>query len=254
MLEKYRECTKKFLEKLDAKDFDSSATLQSLEDLMPLLFELKSMNTNINSMVDLGCGYGGLTRLIADYLGVKHVYGIDLDDERLKIARSRNIITYKVNLEEDKLPFDDETIDLVTSFGVLEHLRFYDNPIKESYRILRKEGYVLFSIPNLGSWINRLALLLGYQPRDVEISNERAFGVLGLYPDKGFLNHIHSSTLKAFTEMLEYYGFRIVKIIGLHPYQELHSGIVNALVKILDKMFSIRPSLCRRIIVLAIKS
>jgi len=123
-------------------------------------------------MVDLGCGYGGLTECMASYFQVREAYGIDSDRERLLWAANRGIKVHALNLEHDPLPFDDGSIDLVTSLGVLEHLKYYDNPISETSRILTKGGYFLMSMPNLASYVNRIAVLFGYQPRDVELSSK----------------------------------------------------------------------------------
>ncbi|MBN1762686.1 MAG: class I SAM-dependent methyltransferase [Methanomicrobia archaeon] len=235
---------------LTETDFGVSATLQSLSDLQPLLSELNEDKANLNAMVDLGCGYGAVSKILAEYLSIPSICGIDRDEERLDHARTRGITTYNINLEETPLPFSDGEIDLVTSFGVLEHLRYYDNPISESYRVLRERGWILFSVPNLGSWTSRLSLLFGYQPRDVEISSQRAFGISGFYDkvyDRAPLVHIHSVTLNAFKELLEFYGFHIVSVVGFAPYQ------TSATVKFVDKLFSVKPSWSRRFAVLARK-
>ena len=235
---------------LTEADFGVSATLQSSNDLQPLLSELEEDKANLNTIVDLGCDYGAVSKILAEYLSIPDIYGIDRDEERLNYARKRGITTYNIDLEETPLPFSDGKIDLLTSFGVLEHLRYYDNPISESYRVLREGGWILFSVPNLGSWTSRLSLLFGYQPRDVEISSRRAFGISGFYDkvyDRSPLVHIHSVTLKAFKELLEFYGFQIVSVVGFAPYQ------INTAVKIVDKLFSVKKSWSRRFAVLARK-
>lgn len=238
---------RRFRADLTDDDLRSSATLQSVEDLVPLIVKLGHDKDEIRSILDLGCGYGALASIIGEYLDAEEVYGIDTDDERREIAESRGVRTYDLDLERDQFPFENGSVDLVMSFGVLEHLKFYDNAIEESARVLRDEGKILVSIPNLASWINRLALLLGNQPRDVEISRERAFGISRFYPDRNFLNHVHSATYSAFVELLSYYGFEELDVVGLHPYQEFLA------VELIDRLVSGRPSLCRRIAVLGEK-
>jgi hypothetical protein len=82
-----------------------------------------------------------------------------------------------------------------------------DNLISESFRVLATGGNFILSMPNLGSYINRLALLLGYQPRDVEISSVYHSGILPQYIG-GWFGHLHSATLRAMKELLALYGFR----------------------------------------------
>ena len=236
-----------FRSHLSEDDYEASATAQSLEELVSVAENLEPYRTEIDSILDLGCGYGGLTAAFAEYLDADISHGIDLDPDRRSVAENRGIRTYEIDLESEPFPISDGDIDLVLSFGVLEHLKYYDNAMQEAHRVLRDDGFVIYSVPNLGSWINRVNLLLGNQPRDVEISQERAFGISRLYPTNSSLNHVHSPTLGAFTEMLEYYGIEVLEVRGLFPYQ------VNAIVKVIDQATSPFPSLCRRVVVIGQK-
>lgn len=236
-----------FRDHLSEEDYEASATAQSLDELVSIAKYLDPHREEINTILDLGCGYGGLTSAFAKYLEADEIHGIDLDGDRRSVAETRGIQTHNVDLESDRFPLSDGDVDLVLSFGVLEHLKYYDNAMMESNRVLRDDGFVLYSVPNLGSWINRINLLFGNQPRDVEISEERAFGISGFYPTTSSLNHVHSPTLGAFIELLEYYDIEIVEVEGIFPYQ------TNKIVKIIDRVFSSFPSLCRRVVVLGQK-
>ncbi|RLE90890.1 MAG: class I SAM-dependent methyltransferase [Thermoprotei archaeon] len=225
------------------EDVMASATLQDLTSLIKALSHIKKEGS-FRRMLDLGCGYGGLTKYVADFLGIYEIYGIDIDEQRLEKAKKRGIKVYKVDLNNEPLPFPNNYFDVVTSFGVLEHLTSYDNIIAEAHRVLTKKGYFIISMPNLASWVNRIALLLGYQPRDVEISQRISPGILPLYGGGG-IGHIHSATLKAMKELLEFYGFDIVLVKPLAP------KIKNKLVLVIDKVLGRFASLSRRFIIIA---
>jgi SAM-dependent methyltransferase len=242
-------------------DIESSATLSAFKANKDLFRKvLKTLDNELISerkrMLDLGCGYGGLARLIGIPLGFNKIYGIDINLRRLSHAKEKGIQVYECNLEKDVFPFPDNYFHLITSFGVLEHLTFFDNMIKETHRVLKDEGIFLLSAPNLGSWVNRFTLLLGYQPRNLEISRFEVFGVHGLYHKLyekiSPVGHISSCTLKAIKELLEYYRFKIIKCwgLGIIPSPDIR---LNLGLKFLDGILSKRATLSIRFILIAKK-
>jgi len=203
----------------------------------------------IKRMIDLGCGDGEITLMFKEELKAREVYGVDIDEQAVALARKRGIEAYIADLSKDSLPFPNEFFDLVLSLEVIEHLANPDNMLKEAYRVLRKGGYLLISTPNLASWINRLLLLLGYQPYNVEVSTEAVIGVLyskGVFGSPA--GHIRAFTLRALKGILTRYGFRIMKTSGAPGVDPK-----NCIFRLLDKMFSMKASLARRLIILAVK-
>lgn len=204
----------------------------------------------VERMVDLGCGDGEIALMFNEKLKAREVYGVDINERAISLARQRGIKAYPANLSENSLPFPNEFFDLVLSLEAIEHLINPDNMLKEAYRVLRRDGYLLISTPNLASWVNRLLLLLGYQPYNVEVSTETMIGVpirKGVFG--GPAGHIRAFTLRALKRALEYYGFRIMKAFGAPGVNP-----ENRFFRLLDRLFSLRASLARRLMVLAVKS
>jgi len=229
---------------------EKQTTLLMYDDLTKSLDKLKGLR--IRRLLNLGCGRAALSRAIAGHLSIPEVCGVDVDPVKLEVAR-RRIPVVRADLEFG-LPFCDKTFDLVTVFGVFEHLRFFDDPIKEVHRVLRDGGFFLVCLPNLGSYVNRILFLFGYQPRNVEISRLTVAGVARQYYEKDLapIAHIHTATLRALTELLEFHGFRVFSVRGGSPRFE---GLKNSLpMRILDFLAATRPSLSRRIFVLARKA
>ena len=261
MIPRY-ENAKRELNTISKLDIDSSATI-NLFRVNPKLFIsiLEVLDKKIllerEKMIDLGCGYGGLAKLIGKCFEFKEVYGLDIDHERLAVAKERGIHTYKCNLEKEKFPFPDNFFSLVTSFGVLEHLTYFDNILEEAYRVLKSGGVFLLSAPNLGSWANRLSLLLGCQPRNLEISRFKIVGVHNVYHKiyrrVAPVGHISSCTLKAIIELLNFYGFKILKCwgTGIVPAPDVK---LNLTLKIFDKLLSKKATLSVRFIIASQKS
>lgn len=102
-------------------------------------------------VVEIGAGYGGyLYHLLKS--GVKHVYGIDVDDERLKDAAK----LVEANYKEKNFSFssrgaemmshiEDNSVDLIVSDAVFEHILNRDRMFEEVNRILKPGGKLCFS-------------------------------------------------------------------------------------------------------------
>ena len=197
-------------------------------------------------MVDLGCGYGGVTRFVADYFDIPEAYGMDMNDERMPIAKSRGITVFKNDMNRDTLPFPDKHFGLVTSFGLLEHLIYSDNALSEAHRVLEDDGYFVMAHPNLGSYVNGIAILLGYQPRNVEVSCRFSPRLLPGIP-KGPIAHLHTATLRSMKELMQCLAFHIVGAVGSSPFR------ANPMVDALDRVTVFIPSLSRRFMIVAKK-
>jgi SAM-dependent methyltransferase len=226
----------------------SSYTLHAMDMLIPVLEYLRGKGIKV--FMDLGCGYGLLTFIVADFIGVEKVYGVDIDVERfslLNMIRSRSSVKEVILLNHDFCkPVDiNEKVQLVTSLGSLEHVTCWDDVLENVKNVLVNGGYFLVSMPNLGSWVNRLALLLGYQPRDLEISTRKLYGVAPPYSHHGVVGHVKVATFKAFKEYLIDNNFEIVMVGPLYNKQSL-------LINIVDRLLS-SPSISRRFVILARK-
>jgi len=201
--------------------------------------------------LDLGCGEGKLTPLIAEAVKpdyqVQEVYGVD-SSEMLLEKLPRNIKAIRSDLNHDKLPFHDCYFDLVTAIEVIEHLQNTDNLVEESYRVLRPCGYFLITTPNLASWVNRFLLLLGFQPLNTEPSARYSVGLPTPHKyRKKYSGHLNLFTLRALVEMLSFHGFRIVAKAGSPVKYNI------ATMATLDRLLSRRANLASAIMVLARK-
>jgi len=231
------------LEELTRDEINSSCTLSLFEIDPKAMFDILGFLENHiqkrSLLLDLGCGYGFLARFFADTLEFADAHGVDIDQVRLEKAKKRLHVT-KADLENNTLPYPNETLDLVISFGVLDHLKFFDNVFAETYRALRPEGLFLISLTNLGSWDSRICSLLGYQPRHVEISAKYLTGVPRTYLVSVPVGHIHTCTVSAIKELATLYDFQPIYLRGLrntHP---------SRLVRLIDTIMANVPSLATR--------
>jgi len=109
----------------------------------------KAMPSRDARIIELGCGDGSLVMEVANALGIRDVYGVDINDVVLKKAADKGVKVFKADLNNDPLPFKDGFFDVILMEEVIEHLVNPDNAVKEAYRILKAGGLYLVSTPNL---------------------------------------------------------------------------------------------------------
>ncbi|MHB8104775.1 MAG: class I SAM-dependent methyltransferase [Dehalococcoidales bacterium] len=102
-------------------------------------------------VLDVGCGVGAHI-IEMSYHGANCV-GIDALEERVHLI-NRVSSNHKLNLraiygDACKLPFDDETFDVVMSFQFFEHVSDLDSAINEQIRVLKKGGRLVIDQANL---------------------------------------------------------------------------------------------------------
>ncbi len=124
----------------------------------------KALECDSNSIyLDIGCQTGENTEIIRAAISTEHVVGIDLNLRTLALARDRG---YAVCVSDAgrALPFATDSLDVVTAMDIIEHLTDPAVLIRETHRVLKPGGYCVIATPNLASWHNIFALIMGLQP------------------------------------------------------------------------------------------
>ncbi len=232
-----------FRDTLSEEDLRNNSTLQSFDQISEQLETVAEHRSRIDTILDVGCGSGGFAAALGKHLNAE-VHGIDSDQSLRRRAKERGITMYDVDVRSEQLPFADDSVDLVVAFGLIEHLPYYTTFFKEVARVL-DNGWFWIASPNLASWINRIALLFGYQPRNVEISRDQAVGSLPMYDQDEFLNHVSAPTYRALINLLEYHDLTPISSVPLSPYQQ---SVLN---RTLDRIFNLRIGLARRFAILS---
>lgn len=190
---------------------------ENLEDRVSKAAEVVSpLSGDVDKMIDLGCGDGNATSVIGEKVGAKEVFGVDIDEEAVESAKQRGIDARLSDLSRESLPFPDDHFDLVISIEVIEHIYDTDHFLSEVKRVLRPGGHFLLTTPNLGWWINRLALMVGYQPFFTNLSKTYDVGKLQRRPCETGCegSHIRLFTSRALEEFLNIHGFKVQSIRG----------------------------------------
>jgi SAM-dependent methyltransferase len=133
------------------------------------------------------------------------ISGLDLEPERMSEFISKyKLRVLKCNIESERFPFAEECFDLVIFNETFEHLG--KNPfyaLREINRVLKKDGILMLSTPNLYSIGSIISFLLGRGFNDPveELDKVNKYGHMG---------HIRIYSHRELEKMLRVSGFKIV--------------------------------------------
>jgi ubiquinone/menaquinone biosynthesis C-methylase UbiE len=123
-----------------------------------IIAELRSRGAS--RVADVGCGTGILADRIESELDTGVVYGCDLSEGMLDVARSRSTRVTWLRCPSEILPLPDRSLDAVVSSHAFH---FFDQPaaLEEFHRVLRPGGFVAVAIINphtpIGSRLVRMS-------------------------------------------------------------------------------------------------
>lgn len=119
-------------------------------------------------VLDVGCGTGSLTKILADSCRIE-IVGIEPDRARRECAIARGLTVHVGPLTPD-LRKQIGCFDVVLFADVLEHLPDPQALLLVSRRFLNPKGAVIVSVPNVAHWSVRLEILQGrfrYRPSGI---------------------------------------------------------------------------------------
>lgn len=105
------------------------------------------MLTNLEGkkVLDIGCGTGRLIEFMRNRGG--KIVAADTSSQMLKIVKKRFSDVETVHTDIEKMPFPDETFDVVIATFVIVHLDFLFEAFEEVYRVLKDGG--IFIVTNV---------------------------------------------------------------------------------------------------------
>jgi cyclopropane-fatty-acyl-phospholipid synthase len=134
-----------------------------------------------NTVLDIGCGWGGLAEYLADIAGAKSVLGITLSEEQLRVAKRRCSDKGRRGAFEFALADYRDlagTYDRIVSVGMFEHVgaNSYGSFFAACHRLLANDGILLLhTIGNSSGtgfvmpWLNKYIFPGAYVPSLSEV-------------------------------------------------------------------------------------
>ncbi len=196
-----------------------------LEEFLRQIIQNPKSKIQNPKILDVGCGTGANLEMLANFGDAE---GVDVSDDALEFCKAKGLKAHKGLAE--KLPFEDESFDIVTALDVVEHLDDDVAGLKEMHRVLKTGGKTLIFVPAF-MW------LWGVQD---DISNHRI-----RYTKKQIVERLEKAGFEIeratfanwtfFAPILA--GRTLMKITGIKPESENNVNIF-ALNGIFGKIFS----------------
>ena len=152
-----------------------------------------------NGILDVGCGRGEFLEYLSKK-GFRNLAAIDISEEA--IAFVKKILPdcdARVSIGE-KMPFDNDSFELILCLGVLEHFLDIEGGIKEMQRVLKPGGKALIMVPNKDfiGWIFTGSEDAGTQQKEISetlypvrkwqsLLEKNGLKVRSISVDKGFI-------------------------------------------------------------------
>ncbi len=181
----------------------------------------KSLITPMKARKVLNVGFESVkvaAYLVSDFELEEYIL-VDIDENLCRIPDELSTKGYRsinMDVSAQNIPFDDDYFDVVYAGEIIEHLWNPDFVLREMYRVTKVGGSVIITTPNLSSWYNRILLLIGLTPINIELSSEVIIGRRFKFLGNGSppVGHIRVYTKQGLTELLKKESISKYKLLG----------------------------------------
>lgn len=100
-------------------------------------------------LLEIGCGRG-------DFLDGFKSFGLEcsgVDISDYSVSQLASLDVKKIDISREKLPYEDNTFDVVFHKSLIEHLYSPENLMRETYRVLKPGGAVIILTPE---WVSQM--------------------------------------------------------------------------------------------------
>jgi SAM-dependent methyltransferase len=182
-----------------------------------------------DTLLDAGCGSS--TPVLKNFIGkAGKLIGVDMEER----ANDLNEIEYLVG-DIAAINVPDETVDLIISRAVLEHVLDPDAVFSEVQRILKPGGSFIFLAPNLYDYASIISLIVPNRFHQYLVSKSE-----GRKPEEVFPAYYKANTHAAVKKLCEKNGLEIVDFqwLGQYPSYFMFSSVLFMLGTYYEKLVS----------------
>ncbi len=159
-------------------------------------------------ILDVGCSVGNFGALLKSERAVE-VWGVDIDEQAAAIAALK-LDKVACGGFDDKLNLPANSFDCIVFNDVLEHMIDPYSALVYAKELLRENGKIIASIPNV-RYFNNMWLLIVHKSWD--------------YVDTGILDktHLRFFTVRSIRSMFENLGYTVEIIEGINPIEKFNN-------------------------------
>ena len=107
---------------------------------------LDSIDWNDKTVLDLGCGTGDVSAMIAEQGGAKLVTGIDYVDSAIRKAKEGHTL-HNLDFSVSSIEDWSKKSEVVVSLGVLEHMDDPERTLKHMINLVESKGIIVITCP-----------------------------------------------------------------------------------------------------------
>lgn len=171
--------------------------------------------------LDLGCGDGSFCAT----LSLDDVYGMDIDEQAVKGSVQGGCYKKVVIANALHIPFSSSFFNTVFSNCALEHMDGLKDVLKEVYRVLKKNGKFIFTVPT------KCFLTVLTKDKILEKAGLNTKGAINRYNEVH--HHITIMDIEEWESILTTTGFRLLKSEAYLP------GVIGDFVCRMDMLYTV---------------
>jgi 2-polyprenyl-3-methyl-5-hydroxy-6-metoxy-1,4-benzoquinol methylase len=114
--------------------------------MIPWLLTEYNVNTTA-TILDIGAAQGHCLIPLHEN-GYQQLIALDIDNYNFKLFNSYGFKTLKCNIESEEINLEDNSVDAIICFHLIEHLNTPKNFLDESYRVLKNHGLLFLVTPD----------------------------------------------------------------------------------------------------------
>lgn len=143
-------------------------SLRLIEQL-PILKLMMKRHKFKGSCLNAGCGEGMYIPLISSFKNITNILNVDIKISKgMKAQLNKNNNSF-IEASLTKIPYEDESFECILCTEVLEHIEDHEKVLDELFRVLKKSGRLILSVPQTPAPWDPAHFRQGYTKKEIHL-------------------------------------------------------------------------------------